>query len=87
MKQKDIVPLIFIVIFSGVISYFLSNAVISSPKNRQQEVEVVEAISADFPVTNEKPYTTIFNKEAVNPTQKIEIGNESNDKPFNESTQ
>ncbi len=87
MKQKDIVPLIFIIIFTGIISYFVSNAVISSPKNRQQSVEVVENISAEFPATNEKPYTTFFNDKAVNPTQKIEIGNQTNDKPFNESTQ
>ena len=87
MKKKDIAPLIFVVIFSGVVSYFLSNLLISSPKNRNQEVEVVDPISAEFPITSETPYNKFFNKDSVNPTQKINIGDGSNDKPFKESSQ
>jgi len=79
MKQKDITVIVFIVIISTVISFILSNAVISSPKNRQQKVEVVEAISPNF----NRPDAKYFNKDSVNATQKVQIGGDPNTKPFN----
>lgn len=78
MKQKDLMLIVFIVGFSAIVSYFISSAVISSPKNRQQKVEVVEKIESDFPALDSK----YFNSSAINPTQTIEIQNNSNTKPF-----
>ncbi len=80
MKQKDLALIIFIVGLSGIISYFISSAFISSPKNRQQKVEVVEKINSDFI----RPDAKYFNKDSKNPTQTIQIGNDSNTKPFNQ---
>jgi len=83
MKEKDIITIMVIVFFSAVISFFASNALISSPKNRQQKVEVVEKIGADFVRPDEK----YFNNKAVNPTQKIQIGDNTNTTPFSTKSQ
>lgn len=77
MKQKDITTIAFIVGVSALVSIFVSRMVISSPKNSTQKVEVVEKISADFT----RPDAGIFNKDAVNPTQNIQIGSDNTTKP------
>ncbi len=87
MKQKDIALIVFIVVVSAFISYFLSGILISSPKNRKESVEVVESIKADFPTVSQDPYSKFFNKDAINPTQTIKIGGDSNSKPFSGSGQ
>lgn len=83
MKQKDIALIIIIVFISGVASFFISNSILTSPKNRQQKVEVVEAISSNFPTPN----TKYFNTQAINPTELIQIGTSTNPNPFNGTSQ
>lgn len=83
MKQKDIALIIVIVFISGVASFFISNALFASPKDRDQKVEKVEAITADFP-TPDKKY---FNSQSIDPTQLIQIGESTNPNPFNGATQ
>jgi len=78
MKQKDIALLAVIVVISAVVSIVLSNILLASPKNRQQEVEVVQPITANF----EPPDTTYFNKDAFDPTRTITIGANNNADPF-----
>lgn len=78
MKQKDIALIAFIVGFSAIVSIFISNALISSPKNRQEKVEVVEKIDPVFPTPDSK----YFNKNALDPTELIEIDNNSNKTPI-----
>lgn len=78
MKQKDVALLILVVFISGMISYFVANIFISSPKNRATQVEVVEAISSDF----KQPDSQFFNSQSVNPTKLIQIGDSSNQTPF-----
>lgn len=78
MKQKDILLLVVVAVISGVISLVLSNMLFSSPEKRSQEVEVTDAISADFPTPN-KDY---FNSNAVNPAQPVQIGESTNPNPF-----
>ena len=79
MKQKDMLLIVIVVIVSATLSVFLTKALISTPKNRQQEVEIVDPISIDFP-TPDKKY---FNEKSIDPTQLIKIGNSSNKTPFN----
>lgn len=79
MKQKDIALIILAGFVSAILSYFVSNALFASPKDRQEQVEVVEAITTDFP-TPDKRY---FNPESINPTQLIQIGDNPNAQPFN----
>jgi len=82
MKQKDIVLIAIIVIFSAVISLFVSKALFAPPKNRQQQVEVVQPISSDFP----KPDTRFFNNKAFDPTRQITIGQNANPQPFSSTS-
>ncbi len=79
MKQKDILLIVIIVIISTVASVILTKLVIAPPKNRQQEVEVINPISAEF----NKPDQRNFNTAAFNPTQLITIGENPNPNPFN----
>ncbi len=81
MKQKDFLLIGVVVIVSAVASIILTKIIISPPKNRQQEVEVVNPISADF----SKPDPRSFNTAAFNPTQLITIGENQNANPFNVS--
>lgn len=78
MKQKDIALIIIIAFVSGVASFFISRAIFSSDGARDQKVEKVEAITADF--TN--PPSKYFNAQAINPTLLIQIGNSTNTNPF-----
>lgn len=79
MKQKDIRLIMVIVFISGALSLVLSNVIISSPKNAQQQVEIVQPISSDF----HQPDTHYFNKDAFDPTKLITIGKNDNPDPFN----
>lgn len=79
MKQKDLILIIVVVFVSGVFSVVISNMLISSPNNRQEKVEVVEPITAEFTQPSEK----YFNKSSFNPTQTIRIDGDSNNQPFN----
>lgn len=82
MKQKDIITLVVAVFFAILVSVLASKLIFASPKNRQQQVEVVPVITADFP-TPDKQY---FNGQSIDPTQLIEIGNNNNLTPFNGSS-
>ena len=78
MKQKDIALIILIIAIAGVISFLVSGRVFAPPKNREQKVQVVQPITADFP----KPDSLYFNKQAFDPTQLITIGQNANPDPF-----
>lgn len=79
MKQNDLAMVIIVTVVSGAAAYFLSNLLITSPKNRKEKVEVVQPISAIFPEADKK----YFNEQSYNPTQLITIGNDNNNTPFN----
>ena len=75
MKQKDLSIIIAVASLSAIVSYLLSN-------NRQQKVEVVDVIVADF----EEPSTRYFNADSINPTQISQLSS-TNQTPFNASKQ
>ena len=77
MKQKDIVVIIAVVGVSAVVAIIASKMLIK-PADKQQQVEVVQAISTDFPT----PDTRYFNANAINPTLSIQIGDNTNTDPF-----
>lgn len=83
MKSKDIALIGVVVFISIIVSVFVSKAVISSPKNRQQSVEVVPAISSTFP----SPDSRYFNAKSIDPTQTITIGGSTNTNPFSSNSQ
>jgi hypothetical protein len=84
MKQKDLALFVIVGVVSAVLSVLLSNFLLTPSKNKVQKAEVVEKMSTKFdpPVSSDK----YFNKEAINPTIRIEIGDNSNPEPVNGST-
>lgn len=80
MKQNDIILIIVMVFVGGVLSFFISSALITSPKNRKEKVETVQAISSEF----KQPDSKYFNSNSFDPTQLIRIGDNSNNQPFNQ---
>ena len=78
MERKDMGVIIAVVVVAAIFSYIICGKFISPPENRQQDVEVVEAITSDFIV----PDPAIFNTNAFNPTRLIQIGPNTNNQPF-----
>jgi hypothetical protein len=82
MKQKDVALIMVIVFIGAVLSLFISKAIFASPKNRQQQVEIVQPITSDFP----QPDNQYFNPNSFDPTQLITVGQNANTNPFNGSS-
>jgi len=78
MKKNDIALIVLIVSISLVVTYFVAKAILGDPKGQEVSAEVVEPITPDL-VT---PSNKIFNRDAINPTIVIQIGNPSNQQPF-----
>lgn len=72
MKQKDIIVIIVVVFIAGLASYFISTKLFVKKGDTEQKAKVVEKISTDF----NPPSNKYFNKQSVNPTQKINIGDQ-----------
>ncbi len=79
MKQKDILTVGIVIFVTAIISYFVSNKLFAAPANRQTPVEVVTPISAEFT----QPDSRYFNKDSLDPTRLIQIGESTNSQPFN----
>lgn len=78
MKKTDIALLILVVALSGLITYFIANALMGSSKQLSATVTVVEPITPDI----ELPRSSVFNASAINPGVQIRIGDSSNQQPF-----
>ena len=78
MRQKDIVIIAAVAVCSAVLSLVLSRLLFAKPANRNQQVEIVQPISSEFP----QPDRRYFNAQSVDPTQPIVIGNGVNPEPF-----
>lgn len=78
MKKTDIALLVLVVSLSGLITYFVANALLGSSKQLSATVTVVEPITSVI----EQPSSSIFNSNAINPGVQIRIGDSSNQQPF-----
>jgi hypothetical protein len=78
MKKSDIALIILIVSVTATASFFSIKAIFGEPQNAAVQVEKVELISDKIVA----PQTTVFNKDAINPTVVIKIGDPSNQQPF-----
>lgn len=79
MKRNDIALIILIASITLVVSFLLVKTVFGEPQNAAVKVEKVDPISSNIT----QPSTSIFNKDAINPTVVIQIGNAANQQPFN----
>jgi energy-converting hydrogenase Eha subunit A len=83
MKKNTLVIVIVTAVFTAIVSFIVSNAVLGGPQKHPIKVPVVDKISSDFPnPQTDTVYKTFFNSSAVNPTQLIQIGNSQNAQPF-----
>lgn len=70
MKNSDISAIIVIAFVSMLVAYFVADAAIGKPSNESVKVLTVDPITADV----QTPDSTIFNKDAINPTVEVVIG-------------
>jgi mannitol-specific phosphotransferase system IIBC component len=78
MKQKDIATIAVVAIVAAVISLLVTQTIFVSKKSRELTAETVEPINATF----NQPDKTVFNQNAINPTQLIQIGDSTRSTPF-----
>lgn len=83
MKQKDIILIAIIIVFAAIASFIISGMIFNSPQKRQQQVEQVQVITAEFP----QPDKRFFNETAFDPTRTIVIGQNANPDPFSAQQQ
>ncbi len=69
MKTKDIGVLIVVAIVSAVASIIISGKIFTTPEDRKEKVETVEAISTEF----NRPSSVYFNSQSINPVRDFEI--------------
>jgi hypothetical protein len=86
MKRKDLLTLIVTGFFSAIIAFVITSVIFSAPRNRSAKVPVVNVVPVSLPdVKNDPSYKPIFNNNAVDLTQPVQIGNSQNTTPFNGS--
>lgn len=78
MKQKDFVLIIVVIFVSGVVSLLAAKTIFTTKASNLMTVEIVEPIKSEF----KDPDKTVFNADAINPTQIIEIGGDNTQNPF-----
>ena len=78
MKQKDIALIAVVAIISATLSFILSGKLFVTPENRQQNVQVIDKITADFTAPDKR----FFNENSINPTVDTTLDN-TNQTPFN----
>lgn len=72
MKKTDIATIVTIALLSIGAAYFLATALIGAPSSESVKIKTIDAISSA--VT--EPDGTVFNKDAINPTVEVIIGNQ-----------
>jgi hypothetical protein len=72
MKRSEIAAIIAIAATSMTIAYFAANAFIGKPSSTTVKVRTTAPISAEV----DQPDSKVFNKDAINPTVEVVIGNE-----------
>ena len=78
MKKSDWALVILIVAIAGIASYFVVNAFLPAPNKDPQTVPTADPITT----TVAAPSDQIFNTDAINPTVRVTIGDQSNQPPF-----
>jgi mannitol-specific phosphotransferase system IIBC component len=78
MKQKDVALILVVIFFAAVVSLVVTKTIFVPDKHKQLQAEVVEPIKSEF----REPDKTVFNENAINPTQLIQIGDNNNTTPF-----
>lgn len=78
MRKKDLPLILVVVLVASVLSLVITNLLFVPKKNKLLDTQVVPQISSEF----NKPDQRVFNKDAIDPTQLIQIGDNSNPNPL-----
>ncbi len=82
MKRKDLITIISAALLAGLISLIMAKIVFKSSAHHTP-VPVAAPLTSNFPdVSNDPFYKTVFNNQALDPAQPIQIGNAQNSQPF-----
>lgn len=80
MKQKDYVLIIVVGFFALILGIVISNLLFGNANSKKLKADKVTAITSEFKTPDPK----YFNKESIDPTQIIRIGENANNQPFNQ---
>ena len=83
IKSNDIALIILIISITFVVAWFGAGSIINSPENRSQEVEIVTPIDSEFVA----PPPSVFNDDAINPAETINIEDGTKEQPFLDSSE
>jgi hypothetical protein len=85
MKQKDYLTLGIIIFVAAVFSIILAGKIFGGAVSKHNlSAPDVQPISSNFPdIKNDPTYNSVFNNNALNPTQLIQIGTNQNPSTFN----
>ncbi|HEX6416139.1 MAG TPA: hypothetical protein VFZ62_01305 [Candidatus Saccharimonadales bacterium] len=72
MKKSDIAMIILIASVSVMVAYFAAKAIVGDVQNQSVQVKTTEEITTEVP----EPDPTVFNKDAINPTVEVIIGDD-----------
>ena len=78
MKKNEIALLLIVVGFVILGTYALLNSVLGTALLKPVEVETAEKMESVIV----EPDATVFNKDALNPSLSVSIGDQSNQQPF-----
>lgn len=78
MKKNEVALIILIISVVAVATYFIIDAIIGKAAAQPVNVERAEVFSTQVV----QPSDEIFNKDAINPTVKVKIGDQSGQQPF-----
>jgi hypothetical protein len=88
MKHKELTVIGLAAFLAAIFAFILSGAIFGSPKKNIIKVPQVDAINSSFPSPQtDESYKTIFNQNALDPTQLIQIGGSNNNNPFQKTNQ
>lgn len=73
MKKSDIAMIILIASVSILVAYFVAKTLIGDTANQSITVKTTEQITTDI----DKPDSSVFNSNAINPTVQVIIGDQS----------
>lgn len=78
MKQQDIALIIVVIFVAAGLSFAVTKMVFTPEDSKRLQVETVTPINAEF----RQPDKAVFNENAINPTQLIQIGDGNNSSQF-----
>lgn len=86
MQRKDITMLVTVAVITAVISFIVSGMFFSNVR-KGQTVPTFEDVPTSLPdLKNDPSYNYIFNANAIDLAQPVQVGGSQNNQPFNGSS-